>query len=69
MSKYQISRLPPLALVCRFKDLSNVILSGVLGDEFAADSEVEDGLAELLDVLDARGEAREVAEVEAGVLA
>ena len=35
----------------------------------AADGEVEDGLAKLLDVLRARGEAREVAEVEAGVLA
>ena len=40
-----------------------------LGDEMAADGEVEDGLAELLDVLGAGGEAREVAEVEAGVLA
>ena len=41
----------------------------ILGYEFAADGEVEDGLAELLDVFGARGEAREVAEMEAGVLA
>ncbi len=41
----------------------------ILRDEFAADGEVEDGLAELLDVFGARGEAREVAEVKAGVLA
>jgi hypothetical protein len=38
-------------------------------DEFAADGEVEDGLAELLDVFGAGGEAREVVEIEAGVLA
>ena len=36
--------------------------------QFAADGEVEDGLAELFDVVGAGGEAREVVEVEAGVL-
>ena len=41
----------------------------ILRDEFATDGEVEDGLAELLDVFGARGEAREVAEMKAGVLA
>ena len=42
---------------------------GVLGDEFAVHSEVEDGLAQLLDVLRAGGEARQVIEDEAGVVA
>jgi len=35
-----------------------------LGDEFAADCEVEDGLPELLDVFGAGGEAREVIKIE-----
>ena len=35
----------------------------------AADGEVENGFAELLDVFVARGEAREVVEVEVGVSA
>jgi len=38
-----------------------------LGDEFAADGEVEDGLAELLDVFGAGGEAGEMVDVETGV--
>jgi hypothetical protein len=37
-----------------------------LGDEAATDGEVEDGLAKLLDVFGAGGEAREVVEVKAG---
>ena len=41
----------------------------VLRDEFAADGEVEDGLAQLLDVFGAGGEAREVVEVKAGGVA
>ena len=36
---------------------------GVLSDESTADGEVEDGLAKLLDVFEACGEAREVVEV------
>ena len=40
----------------------------VLWDKFAADGEVEDGLAELVDVFGAGGEAREVVEVEAGAV-
>ena len=42
---------------------------GILRYEFAADGEVEDGLAKLLDVFGAGGETQEMAEVEAGVLA
>ena len=49
--------------------LSYRFVVGVLGDEFAADSEIEDGLAELLDVFEAGCEAREVTEVKTGVLA
>jgi hypothetical protein len=45
------------------------LVVGVLRDELAADGKTEDCLAELLDVLGTGGEAWEVAEVEAGVVA
>ena len=52
-----------------FQKLAHRFIVRILRDEFAADGEVEDGLAELLDVFGARGEAREMMEVKAGVLA
>ena len=61
----------PLASATRNRSCSSIgrFVVRILRDELAADGEVEDGLAELLDVLGAGGEAREVAEVEAGVVA
>ena len=44
------------------------LVRGILGDEFAAHGEVEDSLAQLLDVLRAGSEARQVMEDEAGVI-
>ena len=49
-----------------FEQFGGGFVVGVLRDEFAPDGEVEDGLAELLDVLGASGEAREVAEGGSG---
>jgi hypothetical protein len=56
-------------LPCARRQRSRRLVIAVLGDKPAADGEVEDGLAELLDVLGAGGEAWEVAEVEAGAVA
>jgi hypothetical protein len=44
-------------------------LAHELSRQLAADGEVEDGLAELRDLLGAGGEAREVVDIEVGVFA
>ena len=50
------------------EQFSRRLVVGVLANQPPADSKVEDGLAELFDVLRAGGEAGEMAEVELGVL-
>ena len=45
------------------------MVGGFLVYELATDSEVEDGLAELFDLVGAGGEAREVANEELGMVA
>src|SRR6185437_3390362 len=52
-----------------FEKFEGRFLGGILRHKFPSDGEVEDGLAELLDVFAFRGEAREVVEVEAGMIA
>lgn len=51
------------------KQFGNRFVVMVLGNEFAADGEVENGLAELFDLVRASGEAWEVADEELGVAA
>jgi hypothetical protein len=52
-----------------FEEFQRWLIIGVLLQELAADGEIKDGLAELLDLVGAGGEAREMADEELGTAA
>src|SRR3990170_8130756 len=69
LSDFPLFYQPRLLRLNPFQQFRRRFILGVLRDEFAADGKIQDGLPELLDVFGARGEAREMAKMEAGVLA
>jgi hypothetical protein len=67
LSLFPLYQLRPLGLDV-FEQITRGLVTRVLRNEFPTDGEVEDGLAELLDVFGSSGETLEMIEVESSVL-